>query len=93
MAWVGAGSVGLSAVVALVVTSSFLASPPAGDAYHQVLWTWFTSAAFAPQIAFYLDALSLVMMLVVTFVGFLIHLYSDRVHGATTRATAASSPT
>ena len=33
-------------------------------------------AGFQPQIGFYLDALSLVMMLVVTFVGFLIHLYS-----------------
>ena len=31
---------------------------------------------FTPQFAFYLDALSLVMMLVVTFVSFLIHLYS-----------------
>ena len=31
---------------------------------------------FRPAIGFYLDALSLVMMLVVTFVGFLIHLYS-----------------
>jgi NADH-quinone oxidoreductase subunit L len=31
---------------------------------------------FHPQISFYLDALSLVMILVVTFVGFLIHYYS-----------------
>ena len=30
----------------------------------------------SPQIGFYLDPLSLVMVLVVTFVGFLIHLYS-----------------
>ena len=31
---------------------------------------------FAPAIAFYFDALSLVMVLVVAFVGLLIHLYS-----------------
>jgi NADH-quinone oxidoreductase subunit L len=31
---------------------------------------------FQPQIAFYLDALSLIMMLVVSFVSFVIHLYS-----------------
>ena len=31
---------------------------------------------FRASVTFYLDALSLVMMLVVTFVGFLIHLYS-----------------
>ena len=34
------------------------------------------SADFHPQIGFYLDSLSLLMMLVVTFVSFLIHLYS-----------------
>jgi NADH-quinone oxidoreductase subunit L len=76
VAWVGAGSVGLSAVVALVVTTSFLASPPAGDAYHQVLWTWWSVAGLRPQVAFTLDAVSVVWMLVITFVGFLIHLYS-----------------
>jgi NADH-quinone oxidoreductase subunit L len=54
----------------------FLSAPPAGNAYTQVLWTWIDVAGFQPQIAFYLDALSLVMVLVVTCVGFLIHIYS-----------------
>ena len=75
-AWIGAGSVGLSAVVALLVCGSFIASPPAGDAYHQVLWTWMDVAGFAPTIGFYLDAVSVLWVLVITFVGFLIHLYS-----------------
>ena len=57
-AWIGAGSVGLSAVVALLVCGSFIVSPPAGDAYHQVLWTWMDVAGFAPTIGFYLDAVS-----------------------------------
>jgi NADH-quinone oxidoreductase subunit L len=76
VAWIGAGSVGLSALVALLVCGSFIASPPAGDAYHQVLWTWFDVAGFAPTIGFYLDAVSVLWVLVITFVGFLIHLYS-----------------
>ena len=75
-AWIGAGSVGLSALVALLVCGSFIASPPAGDAYHQVLWTWLDVAGFAPAIGFYLDAVSVLWVLVITFVGFLIHLYS-----------------
>jgi NADH-quinone oxidoreductase subunit L len=75
-AWVGAGSVGLSALVALLVCGSFIVSPPAGDAYHQVLWTWMDVAGFAPAIGFYLDAVAVVWVLVITFVGFLIHLYS-----------------
>ena len=75
-ALIGAGSVGLSALVALLVCGSFIASPPAGDAYHQVLWTWLDVAGFAPTIGFYLDAVSVTWVLVITGVGFLIHLYS-----------------
>ena len=72
----GVGSIGLSALTAILVAAGFLSSPPPANAYTQVLWTWIDVAGFRPQIAFYLDALSLVMVLVVTFVGFLIHLYS-----------------
>jgi NADH-quinone oxidoreductase subunit L len=73
---IGAGSVGLSAVVALLIAVSFIASPPPGDAYREVLWTWFDVGGLAPQIAFYLDAMSVIFVVVITFVGFLIHLYS-----------------
>jgi len=73
---IGAGSIGASAVVAIILTVEFLVSPPAGGSYTQVLWTWFVVDGFAPQIGFYLDALSVVMMVVVTFVAFFIHLYS-----------------
>jgi NADH-quinone oxidoreductase subunit L len=44
--------------------------------YSQTIWLWLSVGAFAPSIAFYLDALSLTMVFVITFVGFLIHLYS-----------------
>jgi NADH-quinone oxidoreductase subunit L len=73
---VGAGSVGLAFVVAALVTVDFLVGPPGGDAYRQVLWTWFHVAGLRPQFALYLDAMSLLFVLVITFVGFLIHLYS-----------------
>jgi NADH-quinone oxidoreductase subunit L len=73
---IGVGSVGLSALVAIWLAVNFFASPPPGQAYSQTLWTWLTVAGFSPQIALYLDSLSLLMILVVTVVGFLIHLYS-----------------
>jgi NADH-quinone oxidoreductase subunit L len=73
---IGAGSVGLAALVALLVCGSFKVSPPDGNAYHQVLWTWMDVDGFAPTIGFYLDAVSVVWVLVITGVGFLIHLYS-----------------
>lgn len=70
------GSVAISALVAILISISVIASPPQGHSYSQTLWTWMKVGGFTPSIALYLDPLSLVMMLVVTFVGFLIHLYS-----------------
>jgi NADH-quinone oxidoreductase subunit L len=76
VAMIGVGSVGVSAIVAGCVGVSFLVSPPTAGVYQQLLWNWIQVGNFKSAIAFHLDALSLVMVLVVTFVGFLIHLYS-----------------
>ncbi len=73
---IGAGSIGLSAVLTIIIGINFLASPPENYSYTQVLWTWIDVGNLTPAIAFHLDALSLVMMFVITFVGFFIHLYS-----------------
>ncbi len=77
VASVGVGSVFLSAVIAGIIGIDFIASPPPGHAYSLTLWRWFEVSGFKPAITFYLDALSLVMTTVVTFVAFLIHLYSS----------------
>jgi NADH-quinone oxidoreductase subunit L len=71
---VGAGSVGLAAIAVIVIDLSFISSGQ--PAYHQVLWTWMNVDGFAPAIALYLDALSVIFIFVITFVGFLIHIYS-----------------
>lgn len=76
IAMVGAGSVGLSALIAILIGIDFITTPPPGFAFRQMAWTWIDVAGFTPKIGFYLDALSLVMVLVVTVVSFLIHLYS-----------------
>ena len=72
----GVGSIGISAVVTILVAASFFSAPPPDHSYTQLLWTWINLGGFSPEIALRLDALSLVMVLVVTFVGFLIHVYS-----------------
>jgi len=72
----GVGFIGLSAALAILVSASFISSPPQGYFYTQTLWTWMQVGGFSPKISFYLDALSMIMMVVVAFVGFLIHLYS-----------------
>jgi len=73
---IGCGSVGLSWAVGLVVAASYLSAPPPGGAFRQTLFQWIEVGSLHVPMAFYLDSLSLVMMAVVTFVGFLIHLYS-----------------
>ncbi len=78
---VGVGSVACSAVLALLIGMSFITSPPAGYSYTQNLWTWITLGEFQPKVALYLDALSICMILVITIVGFLIHMYSAEYMG------------
>src|SRR3981189_3419712 len=72
----GAGSIGFAAAITLLIAAEFVMSPPAGNAYIQHLWAWMNSGGFQPEIAFYLDSVALLMLLVITFVGFLIHFYS-----------------
>jgi len=76
VALIGVGSAGLSAIVAALVGFRFLLSPPPGHLYSQTLWKWMHVGNFMPEIGLSLDALSLVMVLVVSWVSFLIHLYS-----------------
>src|SRR5579871_3728663 len=79
--FVGCASIGASAVVALLIAARYYSTPPPGNAYEQILWTWIGVDSFRPQIGLYLDALSVVMMVVVAFVSFFIHLYSTEYMG------------
>ncbi len=76
IAVIGTGSVALSALIAILIGIDFIAAPPPGFVFRQEAWTWIAVVGFSPGIVFYLDALSLVMVLVVTIISFLIHLYS-----------------
>ena len=74
VAVIGAGSVGLSFLSAVLIAAQFLASGE--DYFVKEVWVWIAVGEFTPGFNFYLDGLSLVMMLIITGVGFLIHLYS-----------------
>jgi NADH-quinone oxidoreductase subunit L len=64
---------GAAFAMALFLAASFSsASAP----YYYDLAQWIRSGSFQVDFSFYLDQLSLVMLLVVTGVGFLIHIYS-----------------
>jgi NADH-quinone oxidoreductase subunit L len=70
--WIGAGSIGLAFVFALAALSQVLG----GQRLDQTYFTWWQSADFNVPFNLYLDQLSTVMILVITGVGFLIHVYS-----------------
>src|SRR5207245_429704 len=69
---VGAGSVGAAFLVVLVILGQVLG----GGRLDQTYWTWWTTGDFVVPFNLYVDPLSTLMMLVITGVGFLIHLYS-----------------
>ena len=64
---------GLAFFLALVIAAGFSSS---SAPYYFNLAHWIRAGSFSVDFEFYLDQLSLVMLLVVTGVGFLIHIYS-----------------
>jgi NADH-quinone oxidoreductase subunit L len=73
---IGAGSIGLSAVLTIIIAIFFFSSLPDVNSYSVRLWQWINAGNLKVDISFTLDSLSLVFCFVITFVGFLIHLYS-----------------
>ena len=71
---IGAGSVGLSFLVAAAICIEFLSGD--GESFQKTLWVWMHVGDLQPGFSFYLDGLSVVMILIISGVGFLIHLYS-----------------
>jgi NADH-quinone oxidoreductase subunit L len=75
---VATAAMGLSFGVAVAAVWQMLGTEPVGGvrAIEQSLFTWVASGALNIPLAFRLDPLSAVMILVVTGIGTLIHLYS-----------------
>ena len=72
---IGVGAVSLSALVALIAGLDFVNNGKV--TYVQHLWTWFNVGNLSPGISLHLDGLSLLMMGMVTGVGFLIHIFAS----------------
>jgi len=73
---IGAGSIGIIAILTFIIAIAFLRTLPEVKSYSVVVWEWINAGNLKVDISFSLDALSLVFCFVITFVGFLIHLYS-----------------
>ena len=73
---VGAGMSWASFVVAAVLFFALLAKPGEERGINQHLFTWVAAGSFTVDAGLLLDPLSLAFVLLVTFVGSLIHVYS-----------------
>ncbi|HVM11966.1 MAG TPA: proton-conducting transporter membrane subunit, partial [Actinomycetota bacterium] len=77
-----AALVGGSFVVALLALRDFLAAAPQARQVSVKLFDWISVGSFQAPVEFRVDPLSMVMVLVVTGVAFLIHVYSiEYMHG------------
>jgi NADH-quinone oxidoreductase subunit L len=74
IAWVGVGSVAVSALLTALLGAEFLNGTL--QPYSRVLGTWMAMGDLSVPFGFYLDALSVTMLFVVTGIGLLIHLYA-----------------
>jgi NADH-quinone oxidoreductase subunit L len=74
VAWIGVGTVGLSAIVSAWIGADYLAEDR--TPFRLTVGTWLAVDDWSVPFALYLDALSLTMLWVVTGVGLLIHIYS-----------------
>jgi len=72
----GVGTMGVSAALTVWIAAGFLQGLPGHPAYSRIVWSWLAVGGLKVGISFYLDALTLTMMLVITGVGFFIHLYA-----------------
>ncbi len=73
---IACGAVGLSFLCSLIVFGELFSLPPQDRAVEVVVYQWVTSGDFQAAMGFLLDPLSALMILVVTGVGLLIHIYS-----------------
>jgi NADH-quinone oxidoreductase subunit L len=73
---IGSGAIGLSFVVAFLIFLDLLDLPPAQRSVSVNVFTWMLSGSLNVPIGFLVDPLSVVMMMVVSGVGCIIHVYS-----------------
>lgn len=73
---IGAATVGIGFVIAAATFFELLGSPAEERSHVVHLFNWITAGDFNVAVAYQVDQLSILMMLIVTGVGFLIHVYS-----------------
>jgi NADH-quinone oxidoreductase subunit L len=65
-----------AAILGTIAVFQYTAAYHHGERHLNTVYQWFNSGGIGADIAFQLDPLSIVMLMVVTWIGFLIHVYS-----------------
>lgn len=73
---IGSSAIGLSFLVSLSLFPGLLDLPEHHRIFEYELFTWIAAGAFAVKVGFQVDPLSMIMLLVVTGVSTIIHVYS-----------------
>ena len=76
--WIPVGAVVASWVVAMIVVTATLtnAAPFGEDGHGLTLWQWIPAGAFNVTAGFFVDHLTAALLIVVTTIGMLVHVYS-----------------
>ena len=73
---IGSAAVGLGFLIGLNVLFAMLGSDPEHRTHVVELFPWISAGGLQTSVAYQIDPLSVVMLLIVTGVGFLIHVYA-----------------
>src|SRR6266404_611021 len=65
-----------AAIAGTIAVVQYHAAYPTGERHVDLVYNWISSGSIGADLAFQLDPLSVVMLMVVTWIGFLIHVYS-----------------
>ena len=72
----GCGTVGISFLVTLIALTELLIGEESSKGGVSTLYNWVTAGSFTLNLSILVDPLSVFMLLIVTGVGFVIHVYS-----------------
>jgi NADH-quinone oxidoreductase subunit L len=74
--FIACGAVLLSFIISLILFFKLLTAPEAERSFSVTLYNWISAGNFSASISFLVDPLSSLFLLIITGVGFLIHVYS-----------------
>jgi NADH-quinone oxidoreductase subunit L len=74
--WIPVGAVVLSWLSAMAVVAAALGGAFGDEGLHVLIWEWIPAGDFVAEVGFFVDNLTAALLIVVTTIGMLVHVYS-----------------